>query len=156
MENMSYFDDKQEELKKELDSWVGTPFKHKQGVKGVGVDCIHLVARVLEHFGFGPFKFSDYPRDWHMHQTSGLLMKNLMKQVKGAHEVPLWNIKSGDIVLYHIGNDVAHAGIYFMDEWGDKYIYHSVTGIGVVKIDFDSAVRLKKKYKIASHIVRIT
>lgn len=153
---MNFFDDKQEELYKELESWLGTPFKHKQGIKGVGTDCIQFVAKVLEHFGFGPFKFPDYAKDWHMHKTSGLLMTNLMKQVKGSYEVPLWNIKSGDIVLYHIGNDSAHGGIYFVDEWGDRYLYHSINPFGVVKLDFDSAVKLKKEYQIASHIVRVS
>lgn len=146
---MGFFDDKQEELRKELDSWVGVPFKHRQGTKS-GVDCIHLVARVLESFGFGPFKFNDYTRDWHLHKTSGLLMNEVKKQIPTVVEVSINEIKNGDLVVYHVGKDSAHGAIYF-----DNYVYHAITGIGVVKIRWDSALKFKNTTYAVAHILRV-
>jgi len=147
---MSFFDDKQEELQQELESWVDTPFRHHQGVKGTGVDCIHLVARVLEHFGFGPFRIPDYARDWHLHQEHELLRDGIFAQLD-VDEIPLdEEPKNGDILLYKFGRAAAHSGIYF-----DKYIYHAIIGVGVVKMRFDKVLQIGKHKVPLSHTLRL-
>jgi len=147
---MAFFDDKQEKLQQELESWVDTPFRHKQGIKGTGVDCIHLVARVLESFGFGPFRIPDYARDWHLHRTSGMLMNEVAAQIPNTSEVSIDDVKNGDIVFYHVGKDTAHAGIYF-----GGYIYHAISGIGVVKIRWDQALKFRNATYAVAKVMRI-
>ena len=129
-----YFEDleKQGQLKIILDEWLDTPFRHKAGVKGVGADCIHFVARVFEEMGIVKWRkdlIPDYPYDWHLHNTRELLAEGIDRVLnveKLDKEAPKMN---GDIALYHMGKAASHAAIYF-----DGYIYQALTDIGVCKI----------------------
>lgn len=132
---MYYFEDKdkQQKLKKILDSWLSTPFRHHTGVKGAGCDCIHFVIRVYEEMGILKCECNfvpDYPKDWHLHNTRELLAEGIEKKLK-VQKVSLDVLKNGDIILSHYGKAASHASIYF-----DRYVYHSVTNIGVCKINF--------------------
>jgi NlpC/P60 family putative phage cell wall peptidase len=125
-----YFEteERQQELKKVLDSWVGTPYRHLSGVKGMGCDCIHFVVRVLEEIGFVPFEIPWYPRDWHMHRSDERLMDGIRKQLPHEEIGNLDDPRNGDIALFRFGRAISHAAIYF-----DDHIYHAVDGIGVVR-----------------------
>jgi len=142
----NYFDDleKQQELQRILDSWIGTPFRHHCGVKGLGCDCIHFVARVFEEMGILKWRknlIPDYPRDWHLHNTRERLLEAIITEVNAA-AVDINNPMNGDILLSHYGQAASHAGIYF-----GGYVYQAVDGIGVCKINFsDKAFRRQMKY----------
>ena len=130
-----YFDDPEnrKHLKEILDGWIGTPWRHHSGVKGMGCDCIHFVARVFEEMGILIWRkdlFPHYPRDWHMHDTRELLAESIEKEAK-VEKVGLENLMDGDIILSHYGKAASHAAIIF-----DGYVYQSVTRIGVMKINF--------------------
>jgi len=140
---MNYFDDveKQAELKRILDEWIGTPFRHHCGVKGKGCDCIHFVAGVFMEMGLVNVTkkdIPDYPRDWHLHNTREALMEAVIKHAN-VIEVELTSPMNGDIILSHYGQASSHAAIYF-----DGYIYQSVDGIGVCKIKFNDPVFAKQ------------
>lgn len=153
-----YFDDltKQTELKRILDEWIGTPFKHHTGVKGRGCDCIHFVIKVYEELGFITLKkgmIPEYPRDWHLHNTRELLLVNIIRRAKGIAYVlekgdpeliaglgavvsdEDYKPMNGDIILSHYGKASSHAAIYF-----DGYIYQAVNNVGVCKIQFSDKV----------------
>lgn len=135
----NYFDDaeKQAQLKQIMDSWLGTPFRHHCGVKGLGCDCIHFVARVFEEMGILKWRKNlvpDYPRDWHLHNTRELLLERLVKEFNVV-TVDLAAPMNGDILLSHYGQAASHAAIYF-----DGYAYQALDRIGVVKIAFSDAV----------------
>src|SRR3954471_15572119 len=52
-------------------SWVGTPYHHRAGIKGLngGVDCAHFPYRVYHEVGLLPeLDLGDYPPDWFFHQ----------------------------------------------------------------------------------------
>jgi cell wall-associated NlpC family hydrolase len=142
----NYFDDpeKQQELKVILDSWIGTPYRHHCGVKGMGTDCAHFVVRVFEEMGVIKWRknlIPDYPAGWNLHNTRELMLERLVKEFNVA-AVDLNNPMNGDILLSHYGKAASHMVIYF-----DDHIYHAVDGIGVVKIHFaDSVFRKKMKY----------
>jgi len=143
---MYYFDDikKQKKLKIILESWVGTPFKHKTAVKGKGCDCIHFVGSVFQEIGL--FKFNlktvpDYPPDWHLHNTRELLSEGIAERLS-VERVDLNNLINGDIILSHYGKASSHAGIYF-----DGYVYQALTSIGVRKISFkDTKYRKQMRF----------
>ena len=143
---MNYFDDKekQAELKRIMDSWLHTPFRHHCGVKGRGCDCIHFVARVFEEMGILKWRkdmIPSYPKDWHLHNTRELLLERLVKELSVV-EVDVNNPMNGDILLSHYGQAASHAAIYF-----DGHIYQSVTDIGVCKISFtDRVFRRQMRY----------
>lgn len=138
--------EKQNELKRILDSWTGTPFRHHCGVKGRGCDCIHFVARVFEEMGIVTLnKVPNYPKDWHLHNTRELLAESI-ENYCNVEKVNLNSLKNGDIILSHYGKAASHAAIYF-----DEYVYQSITNIGVCKINFKDR-KFKKRMKIAYRI----
>lgn len=140
----------QRELKRVLEEWVDTPFRHHCGVKGLGCDCIHFVACV-----FGELKLltltektiPDYPKDWHLHNTRELLEEGILRVLK-ATKVSLGGQFNGDIILSHFGKAASHAGIYF-----DGYVYQALNDIGVRKINFNDK-KFRKRMKFAYRILR--
>lgn len=141
-----YFDDLEEQkrLKIILDEWVGTPFRHHCGVKGMGCDCIHFVGRVLEETGVLIWKkgmVPDYPRDWHLHNTREALQVGILEYLN-VEEVSAKKVMNGDIILSHYGMAASHSGIFY-----DKHVYQSLNGVGVVSLDFnDKKFRTKMKF----------
>jgi len=149
---MYYFEDEQRqiELKKILDSWLHTPFRHHAGVKGRGCDCIHFVMRVYEEIGVVKWRknlIPDYPPDWHLHNTRELLSEGLQREIK-IQKVSLDNLKNGDIILSHYGKAASHASIFF-----DGYVYQSVTDVGVCKINFKDRV-FRRQMRFAYRIMK--
>jgi len=149
---MYYFNDieKQKKLKIILDGWLEphTPFKHHCGVKGLGCDCIHFVACVLDEMGIIKMTknlIPDYPKDWHLHNTRELLGDGILKHLK-VEKVSLSGVMNGDIILSHFGKAASHSSIYF-----DGYVYQSLNGVGVCKINFNEKkfrCRMKFAYRL--------
>lgn len=158
-ENKYFYEDVEKivELRRILAEWEHTPYRHRCGVKGLGADCIHFVARVLEELGLLKWRKNlvpDYPRDWHMHNTRELLLENLLRKVRGeilsgapAGMLDRGEVQNGDIILSHYGQAASHAAIYY-----EGYLWQALDGAGVVKIHHsDRAQRRQMKY-----IYRIT
>lgn len=143
---MSYFEpvEKQKQLEKVLNEWIGTPFRHHCGVKNLGCDCIYFVARVFEEVGVLKWHknmISDYPIDWHIHNTREVLKEGILKNLK-VKEISLSNLKNGDIILSHYGKAASHASIFF-----NNYVYQALTKIGVCKINYnDKSYRGRMKF----------
>lgn len=148
---VEYFKDKnnQIELKRILDEWEGTPFRHHCGIKGLGCDCIHLVACVFNELGLLVLTkktIPDYPRDWHMHNTRELLEEGILKHLQ-VEKVVLFNPMNGDIICSHFGKAASHAGVFF-----DGYVYQALNGIGVRKINFKDK-KFRERMKFAYRIL---
>ena len=141
---IAFFDDpeRRAELGRELAAWEGTPFRHWSGVKGRGADCIHFVARILEHFGLGPFRIKKYAKDWHLHRANELLLEGITEQLDHVKVRPA-EIQDGDIVLYQFGRALSHGGIYFQ---GD--VFQAVTGAGVVRLAWEDRQWRRRVRKI--------
>ena len=141
-----YFEDieRQKQLEKILNEWIGTPFRHHCGVKNLGCDCIHFVARVFEEVGCLTWRknmISDYPKDWHVHNTRELLAEKILENMH-VKKIELSELNNGDIILSHYGKAASHAGIYFK-----AYVYQALNKIGVCKINFaDRAFRKRMKF----------
>lgn len=143
--------DRQEKLKTVLGEWIGTPFRHQCGVKGMGCDCVHFVIKVFEEFGLIDLNrvvIPDYPRDWHMHNTQEALKEaielNLPVKMVGLNSSVLQN---GDIILSHYGKASSHVGIYF-----DKHVVQAINKIGVKRIHFNDQ-KFRKQMKFAYRIL---
>lgn len=148
---MYYFEDKerQQKLHTILEEWIGTPFRHKCGVKGLGCDCIHFVIRVLEQFelvNMSRINIPNYPRDWHMHNTREILKESLEHYLNCDKINVFGQHLAGDLILSHYGKASSHIGIYYND-----YVYQSITRGGVKKIRFSDRVfkrQMKYSYRI--------
>jgi cell wall-associated NlpC family hydrolase len=132
---MNYFfesQERQDKLGSVLEEWIGTPFRHKCGVKGLGCDCIHFVGKVLEEFeliDFKRIKMPDYPRDWHLHNKKERLAASIV-QYLNVERIFLKNndiLVNGDIILFHYGKAASHAGIFYKNR-----IYHALQSVGKV------------------------
>lgn len=126
-----YFSDKEtiKRLHVELESWVHTPFRHWAGVKQKGVDCIHLIVRVMEELGAFQGRVvvvPKYPHDWHLHRGEPLLKNGVEKLLPHIPIGHVGEVKDGDVVLFQYGRQAAHAGIYHTEE-----VYQSMVGTGV-------------------------
>lgn len=131
-----------DQLREEVESWVGTPYRHWCGVKGSGCDCIHLVARVMEASGAAPYKIPWYPKDWHLHRSEELLEQGIVSQNKTVL-VDEADIRDGDIVLYRFGRTNSHAAIFV-----DGHVYGALTGTRVERLHWDDPVLRKRLSKI--------
>lgn len=149
---MTYYFDNPENvkrLKETLEGWIGTPFRHRACVKGLGCDCIHFVAGVFDEIGV--FKFAingvpEYPPDWHLHNTREMLLEGIKSRVP-VEQVSLDNPKDGDIMLGHYGQAASHASVYL-----GGYLYHSLNQIGVIKEEFKNS-KIRPNLKFALRIL---
>lgn len=147
---MYYFADveKQKQLEKILTKWLDTPFRHHCGVKDLGCDCIHFVARVCEEMNLlTDVIIPDYPRDWHLHNTRELLEEGIIDNLN-VEKINSSESANGDIITSHFGKAASHAGFYF-----DGYVYQALTDIGVRKINFNDK-KFKKRMRFAYRILK--
>ena len=144
-----YFDDikKQKQLELILHSWLGTPYRHWAGVKGMGTDCIHFVARVLEEIGFGPFEIPEYSRDWHFHNDIELLFNGIKDRLT-VQSVDLNKPLNGDIFLFKFGKTNSHSAIFY-----NEHLYQAVDKIGVLRLHWLDTKWHKRK-QISFRIIK--
>jgi len=94
-------------------SWTGTPFHHAQCVKGVGVDCAHLLIGVYSALGLVPaFKPDPYPKDWHVHRNEERFLQTVERFAR-----PTERALPGDVALYRFGRCVSHGAIVLNDDF---------------------------------------
>lgn len=111
----------------EAQSWIGTPFHHAARLKGVGVDCLMLLAEVYERAGVSfhiapPF----YVPDWHLHRDAERYRDGLLRYTQEV-AAPL----PGDIALFRFGRTLSHGAI--VTDW--PHVIHAYWAIGVVRGD---------------------
>lgn len=114
----------------------------------MGCDCIHLVLRVYEEMGLTEFpkkQMPDYPRDWHLHNTTELLADGIERTLP-VDRVMVGTPMDGDITLSKYGRASSHSGIYC-----DGYVYQALNGMGVHKIDWNYAPFKKRM----THVYRM-
>lgn len=113
-----FFDDPQKQirLRDELQSWMGTPFRHNASVKRAGVDCVRLVGEVMVACGVEPaYDFGFYTLDHSMHSERSILVDYILATGKFAAVQPADGARLGDIAVFRIGKCPHHAGI-MLDE----------------------------------------
>jgi hypothetical protein len=135
MEEMKPFfldDERKEKLHQVLQTWIGTPFRHFAGVKGVGVDCTHLCWKSLIEAGVQyTFLMPKYPKDQHLHSPVSEIY-NTLKAVPWLKEIPKSEAKmDGDIMLMVSGQTMAHTAIFCRNG-----IYHALVSAGVRRTEW--------------------
>jgi cell wall-associated NlpC family hydrolase len=75
---------------KEARSWLGTPYHHMGRVKGVGCDCLTLLAAVYHAAGVVPeIEIPHYPPDWHLHRSAEPYLEGLLAYAREIALAPL-------------------------------------------------------------------
>lgn len=109
----------------EAQTWIGTPFHHEARLKGVGVDCVMLLAEVYERAGIvDHIMVPHYPPDWHMHHDAEKYTDNLPVYARQIEGPPL----PGDIAVFRFGRTFSHGTIVV--EW--PRLIHAYWAVGVV------------------------
>ena len=89
-------------------SWLGTPYHTGGRMKGVGADCLTLLAEVYAEAGIiSPIDITYYPHDWHLHRNSERYPDGLMRYGHEIEGPPL----PGDIALWKFGRCFSHGAI---------------------------------------------
>ena len=132
----------QEKLKKEVEEWVGTPFRHYAGVKKAGADCIHFAMKVYEAIGAikDPMRgVKYYGHDWCHHTPEQKLRNGLVVRPEFV-EVGFGKEMIGDLVLYQFGRAASHCGIYI-----DGNVYQSINLVGVHRVLYKDTLWAKRR-----------
>jgi cell wall-associated NlpC family hydrolase len=111
-------------------TWVGTPFQRQQSCKGVGADCIGVVAGVALACGVAVRYRNDYPM-----RPDGSLRRELRAQLDRVEGEPqpgdvlemTFEVEPHHVALY-IGGELVHAYAQvrrcvrqrFCEHWRDK------------------------------------
>jgi cell wall-associated NlpC family hydrolase len=111
-------------------TWVGTKFHDRARIKGVGVDCVQLVAAVYEESGaLAHVETPDYSPQFFLHKKGDeRLIAEVMRY--DAHEIEEINVGPGDLVLYKMGHSFAHAAI--VADWPNEIIHAHGLSRGVI------------------------
>ena len=106
-------------------AWVGTPYRHRAALRGVGCDCIGLLREVwAEVIGEAP-TLPPYRADWRDGAHSAELRALAERWLLPGAMAP------GAVLLFRIGASMAprHCGIFV----GDGRFVHAQERLGVVE-----------------------
>jgi len=126
-----------------IDSWMGTPYKHLQMVKGRGADCTLFIAACWKELGIlTEVTFDYYSRDWHIHTKEELVLNGLYRHFADhCHNgftieklLPTEVKFRGDMLVFATTKTgvTNHASIYL----GEKMMAHSINQRGVSRFPF--------------------
>lgn len=94
------------------ESWIGTPYRHQGGTKGIGCDCIGLIRGIWrELYGEEPEAVPAYAPDWAERSGEDRLIEAGQRLFGPA--LPIGEAEPGDLLLFRWRPDYAakHAGI---------------------------------------------
>ena len=101
--------------------FLGTPYHPAGRIKGAGVDCLTLLACVVEEAGLVPHvDIPYYPKDWHLHRDAERYLEGLLQYTREIEGPPL----PGDVVLWKFGRCYSHGAIVV--EW--PVVIHAYVG----------------------------
>ena len=116
-------------------SWERTPYRHAARIKGVGCDCLTLLAEVFHEAILIPkIEIPFYPHDWMLHRDAERYLEGVMQYAVEKQSDPL----PGDIVVWKVGRCFSHGAIVL--EWPE--IIHAQIGCTVTRENAENATYL--------------
>jgi cell wall-associated NlpC family hydrolase len=148
---------KEENWKKcleEMESWIGTPYRHLTMVKGRGADCTLFLASIWKSCGvLTDVKYEYYSRDWYIHTKDNLVMESLVYHMKNCtpDNVKIIEINTKDRNMFMPGDMlgfsfrknkiVNHAALWVGDYSPTKQklqFINCINGAGVIRMTYGS------------------
>ncbi|ARK56313.1 NlpC/P60 family protein [Burkholderia pseudomallei] len=121
-----------EQFVAEARSWLDTPYQHQGRLKGVGVDCIGLLACVAHALDLSDADFTDYER-----RPDGRLRPVLETHLE---RVPLDEAQGADVLLFAWSSTPIHIAIMT----DATHIIHAyIPNRRVVESRLDEAMRVR-------------
>ena len=122
-------------------SWLGTPYAHRQRLKGVGADCAQLPLAVYLACGLiDVANVGAYATQWHLHRGEELYVSHV--EALGGREIARPAAQGGDLALWRYGRTFSHGAILIGP--GGRVV-HAVRGLGVVLGDADADEDLRAR-----------
>ena len=134
-------------MRKILNSWEGTPYRHATILKGRAADCLMFVAEVYREMGvLEKYEHEYYPKDWYLHQKEELALNYFIDNMKFIRPGYRCDIiepeepRDGDILLFAMidGLPITHSAIFF-----EGKLWHVNTLRGVCHTKFGPAWKQK-------------
>lgn len=110
-------------------SWVGTPYHHAAGVKGVGVDCAFMVCMSFQEAGV--------PVEWTQSYSHADYIQNLIDTAAMWCDSLPENAapELGTVIIFrHIPLMYNHCGIFSGEKDGYLNFIHAYNGSGVMQV----------------------
>ncbi len=128
-------------------TWLGTPWRHRAKIKGVGVDCgqfplaVYVGAGLIEDFSTGA-----YAQDHMLHSIEERYL-GIVRRLAG--EITADQVKPGDLAVYKFGRVFSHGALVI--RW--PQVIHPLINAGAVVLgDADRDVDLiTKPVRFFSH-----
>lgn len=110
--------------------WLGTPYRHRAALRGVGCDCLGLLRGVFGVAGELPVYAADWRDDGGRAELAGIARRYL---------VPATGPIAGQVALFRLGSGSSprHCGIVVAE---DRFI-HAQEGFGVVEANLTEGWR---------------
>ena len=130
----------------EARSWIGTPYRHGASLKGVGTDCLGLIAGVWKTFyGELPEEAPPYTPDWAEASTGEPLAEAAARHLVPAnHDDP---IAPGEVLLFRWRRHVAAKHLAIAT--GPETMVHAHDGAEVAEVAISPMWRRKLAYRFA-------
>lgn len=114
-------------------AWIGTPYRHRASLRGVGADCLGLLRGVWRDVeGPEPVAVAAYTPDWQDTAGRDRLIPGLETYFA---PIAAADVRPGDVVVFRIKDRSApkHIGILARDPAGRDTFIHSYSRCGVVE-----------------------
>lgn len=119
----------------ETKSWLGTKYHHMGRIKGVGVDCLTLLAEVFTAAGLiDRPEIPYYPQQWMHNRDAERYLEGLFKYTRPIDGDPL----PGDIAVWRFGRCFSHGAVVI--QW--PKIIHAHVNTNCILDDAESAAWL--------------
>lgn len=113
-----------EQVLVEARAWIDTPYQHLQCVRGVAVDCDHMIIGVCRNLGLVAPDF-DVPPYFMM--PDGVTLMKLCRTY--MTEVPIADMQIGDVAIIVVDKVPQHMGILGNYRHGGFSIIHAINNI---------------------------
>ena len=139
--------DRQRHLDQVARSWLGTPFHSHAAIRGVGVDCVHLLAEIYRESGLlAGYELPRYTMGGGDHADTSLVISWLEAHPLRRIDLTTDALAARDLVTFRLGRVAHHVGLML----GEKTFLHAIRDCGVLESRIDEKIyarRLLQAYR---------